>query len=422
MEKTAPGKWTVRKAAKGCADIVFFLAFAFCFSWEFINTTMFKKLFPDPFEERMEVYYHLAVVVILVCAVAAFLLEVNVKRSVVGAALSTALVTAGFLHWKGGGGKYGYFVLCVMVAGMTGRSFRALLTICISIGTAIMAAAFCASQAGIIEDLVYEGGRHSFGIVYCTDCAAHLLFLLLMYAMLRLEELGVVEYAAMVLVYMIMLMTKAQSDIVCGGLLLALIPVYRLVLRWKRGGGAAEGTLGGRVSKLLSRAAGALGTVSVFCFLLCAAASFVVTLGFNRDDQALRKKLPYSLIRRLEMNKEALRANPFPLLGAKIEEHGFGGRTKNLPGWDKYFFLDCSYIRLYVIGGVLLFLLILLFMTCVMLRCRAARRYGYLLVLAIVAASCLMEHHLMEYHYNIFPLMAFSSSGFFRRRIITGGA
>ena len=387
---------TAKGAVSAVTDVLFYLSFSVCFSWEFINTTMFKKGFSDVFELRMDGLYHFAVLNALACGVAAVLLQDSLRQ----AAFEAALLAAGFLSWKAGAGKYEYFVLCVLIVGMTGRSFKVLLSIAFAIGTAIMAAAFAASQLGIIEDLVYEGGRHSFGIIYCTDCAAHILFLLIIYTMLRLKSLSYVEYVALLLVCAIMVLTKAQSDIFCGFLLMAGALVYRLTARFH------DRLRASRVLRIL-------GSVAAFSGILCALASFIVTLGFDRTNKELRKKLQYSLIRRLEMNQEALRDHPFSLFGSKIEEHGFGGRTKNLPGWDKYFFIDCSYIRLYVIGGALLFILILLVMAYAQLRCLAGKQYEYLLLLALVSVSCVMEHHLMEFYYNIFPLAAFAGSSFF---------
>jgi hypothetical protein len=267
----------------------------------------------------------------------------------------------------------------------------------------MMAVTFAASQLGIITDLVYKGGRHSFGIIYCTDCAAHILFLMVMYVFLRLDSLNIVEYAALILVCAIMMMTKAQSDIMCGFLLMGGILHYRLTRRWHR-----------------KKPVRIIASIMSFSFLICTALIFAITLGFNRNDMELRQKIPYTLTRRLEMNQQALRDHPFSLFGSQIEEHGFGGRTENLPGWDKYFFIDCSYIRLFVIGGFLLFILILLVMTYAELRCFAYRRYGFLFLLVLVSIACLLEHHLMEYYYNVFPLMAFSGRRLFRDDPIPG--
>lgn len=390
---------TAAGTVSALTDILYFLSFIVCYSWGFINTTMFKNDFSDAFKAQMDGLFHFAVINALICGVIALLLQKNLQLAV----FEIALLASGFLHWKLGAGKFEYFVLCVLIVGMTGRSFKVLVSIALAIGSAMMAVTFAASQLGIITDLVYKGGRHSFGIIYCTDCAAHILFLMVMYVFLRLDSLNIVEYAALILVCAIMMMTKAQSDIMCGFLLMGGILLYRLTRRWHR-----------------KKPVRIIASIMSFSFLICTIAIFAVTLGFNRNDKELRQKIPYTLTRRLEMNQEALRDHPFSLFGSQIEEHGFGGRTENLPGWDKYFFIDCSYIRLFVIGGFLLFIMILLIMTYTELRCFAYRRYGFLFLLVVVSIACLLEHHLMEYYYNVFPLMAFSGRRLFRDDPIPG--
>ncbi len=390
---------TAAGTVSALTDILYFLSFIVCYSWGFINTTMFKNDFSDAFKAQMDGLFHFAVINALICGVIALLLQKNLQL----AAFEIALLASGFLHWKLGAGKFEYFVLCVLIVGMTGRSFKVLVSIALTIGSAMMAVTFAASQLGIITDLVYKGGRHSFGIIYCTDCAAHILFLMVMYVFLRLDSLNIVEYAALILVCAIMMMTKAQSDIMCGFLLMGGILLYRLTRRWHR-----------------KKPVRIIASIMSFSFLISTIAIFAVTLGFNRNDKELRQKIPYTLTRRLEMNQEALRDHPFSLFGSQIEEHGFGGRTENLPGWDKYFFIDCSYIRLFVIGGFLLFIMILLIMTYTELRCFAYRRYGFLFLLVVVSIACLLEHHLMEYYYNVFPLMAFSGRRLFRDDPIPG--
>lgn len=384
---------TVTGAVGALTDILFYLSFIVCYSWGFINTTMFKKGFSDAFKLQMEGLFHFAVLNALICGIIALLLQ----RSLQLALFELAILASGFLHWKLGAGKYEYFVLCVLIVGMTGRSFKVILAIAFSIGSAMMAAAIVASQMGIITDLVYRGNRHSLGIIYCTDCAAHILFLMIIYVFLRLESMNILEYAALILVLMIMMMTRAKLDIICGIALLAGIPVYRLTRRWHK-------------TKPVRIAA----SIMSFSYLLFAAGSIIAALRFDKNDIALRRKLHYTLIRRLEISQTALREHPFSLFGSQIEEHGYGGRTKNLPSWDKYFFIDCSYIRLFVIGGFLLFAMILLVMTYAELRSFAYRQYGFLCLLVLVSIACLIEHHLLEYYYNVFPLVAFSGRRLFR--------
>ena len=384
---------TVTGVVLAITDILFYLSFIFCYCWGFMNTTMFKNDFSDAFKLQMEGYLHLAVICALICGIISVLLQDSVSQAV----FEVLLIVVGFCHWKLGAGKYEFFVLCVLIVGMTGRSFKVLTAIALIAGSIMMAVTFAASQTGVITERGYEGGRHSFGIIYCTDCAAHFLFLMIMYAFLRLDSLHIVEYIALALLFVLMTMTKAQSDIMCGALLLAGIVLYRLTRRW-------HNTIVMRV----------LALIGSFSFLICAGGTFLAALKFVRSNRELQATMPYSLTRRLEMSQEVLRDNPISLFGREIEEHGFGGRTENLPGWDKYFFIDCSYIRLFVIGGLLLFVMILLLMTYTQLRCFVYRQYGFLFLLALVALACMLEHHLMEYYYNVFPLMAFSGRRLFK--------
>ena len=382
-----------KQTVSGITDIIFFLAFTFCFSWEFINTTMFKKLFSDEFKVSMRSWFDIAVIAALLCGVAALLLQDSVRQAL----FEALILTAGYLHWKVGGGKYSYFVFCVLIVGMTGRSFKALLAIACSIGTAMMAAAFVASQLGVIEDLVYTGGRHSFGIVYCTDCAAHILFLMIMYAMLRLDEMTLIEYVVMILCCAVMTMTKCKTDVYCCILFLAGVLVYKFTVKWHQ-----------------SKAVKIISGLMVFSYMICAFFSFVMTYAIDPKDQKALETLDYTLIRRIELNRQALQTGSFSLFGTAIEEHGFGGRTENLPSWDKYFFIDSSYIRLFVIGGVVLFCLLLLTITYAQIRCYAYKNYGFVFLLSLVALACFMEHHFMELAYNVFPMIAFAGKGFLR--------
>jgi hypothetical protein len=119
---------------------------------------------------------------------------------------------------------------------------------------------------------------------------------------------------------------------------------------------------------------------------------------------------------RLEMGRRAFSEYEVRLFGTKMSEHGFGGKVGGFEGWEKYFFIDNSYVRLLMLGGVSLLLLLIAALTWSQLRCFASGRYGCVFLLWIIAVVCVMEHHLIEPSYNIFPLMAFTGSSFFRIR------
>ncbi|MDO5131613.1 MAG: hypothetical protein Q4D81_01365 [Eubacteriales bacterium] len=387
---------------RGLTDILYYPVFAFCYGWIFIvDSTMFSKKMPDAFKETMTEYYHIAVFAALLCAVAAMLAQNSVHLAV----FETLLMIVGYTSYKIGGHKFSYFVLCVLIVGATGRSFRKILSISFVLGCLGMAAAYAGCRLGIIEDLVYRGGRHAYGMVYCTDCAAHILFLMLTYAMLRIASFRIADYAVLVFGVIFMWGTGGKTNMICAGLLFAVILLHRLArhpsvrsfLR-RRGMRAARRVLGAAVS---------------FSFPACAAFSFGAVLLIPSDSPAI-KPLGHTIAKRLELGLRALQEHPFTFFGTKIKEHSFGGRTTNLPGWDSYFFIDCSYIRYYLFGGAILFVMLLIVLTCTQIRCYAARKDVYLMILMIAAMVCIMEHHLVDFSFNVFPLMAFSDSRFFR--------
>lgn len=395
---------------RGLTDILFYPAFAFCFTWVFVSdSTMFSKVMTDSFKESMTQCYHFAVFSALLCAVTAMLAQESVQLAV----FETILLIAGYSSYKIGGQKFSYFVLCVLIVGATGRSFRKILYISFAAGCLVMAAAYAGCRMGIIEDLVYRGGRHSFGMVYCTDCAAHILFLMLYYAMIRFPDFKRADYAVLLFGLLFMWKTGGKTNMICAVLLTGLIVSTRCLRRkpFRR-------LVRNRKIRMSGRAVFA---ALCFSFPVCAAFSFAAAL-FIPSDSPRIKPLGHTIAKRLELSLRALQENPFSFFGTKIREHNFGGRTTNLPGWDKYFFIDCSYIRLYLFGGAILFLLFLTVLTCAQVRCFLSRQYVYSAMLLIAALVCIMEHHLVDFSFNVFPLMAFSGRSFFAKKAVRSRA
>ena len=95
--------------------------------------------------------------------------------------------------------SYAIILVClVMVAGSKDVSFEKILQTYLLIIGGIMLLAFVASLLGVIENLQYEttsrGIRNSFGIVYTTDFAAHVFYLILTFFYLKGENLRYYHY------------------------------------------------------------------------------------------------------------------------------------------------------------------------------------------------------------------------------------
>ncbi len=80
------------------------------------------------------------------------------------------------------------FEYMIILAIALNKPSRMILKLSIIEGTVIMVIFMLLSQAGVIEDYVMPVGRHALGMIYCTDCGAHLLFLVLSYVIYKKYE------------------------------------------------------------------------------------------------------------------------------------------------------------------------------------------------------------------------------------------
>ena len=389
----------VSGVVRAFTDVVYYIAFSFCFSWTFVrSSTLFNGIMTHEQRTYLNDLRKIAILAAIICAALMLLMEKKIWLAVIEA----ALLAAGYINWTDGCRQIFLFAMCAMIAGATGRSFRMVLPLTLIEGTILMAGAFAASQTGMIEDLVYSGNRHSFGIIYCTDCAAHVLFLMLTWLMLRIELLRLRDLLPLPFCLCFMYFTHAKTNILCSLFMITGTVIYIVTARrWGR-----------RIWKIPA-------AVLCFSYPVSAAVSLGMALFADIENVSLRTALDSvdrSLVKRLEMSRRAFEENPVTWFGAKIKEKSFGGKVGGFEGWDKYFFIDNSYIRLLFFGGIILFVLLLLIMTWAQLRCFASGNYGCVFLLSVVALTCIMEHHLSEFYYNVFPLMAFAGGSFFRKK------
>ena len=104
-------------------------------------------------------------------------------------------------------------------------------------------------------------------------------------------------------------------------------------------------------------------------------------------------------------------------LGSVIKEKGNGLRG-DTP--KRYTFLDMSYARVLLVGGIAVTVVLIGGMTVLMIRYTRKRMYYIVFLLTLVALNCLVEHHLIEFFYNLFPLMFFANYEEYRPPVESG--
>ena len=352
------------------------------FTYEFLGTTMFEITWPPKFG-----YIFLAASALY--TIAKFIWhntytkkEMILSAVILFAFLMPALLTEyRFLWWVG-----------FLIVGAKDVEFDKILKVYLTIGITIMLAAFAASQYGIIEDLeyiTYRGEvsyvRHAYGIVYPTDFAAHLLYMVLACLVYWDNKLSLMYkcWLCVLAAMFVYLAANAQTSTLCllGCVCLCLIEVaFRKYMK----------TLG-----ML------LQFVPVICAIFFCSIAYLFT-----PEKAWMLKLNSILSTRLEISKKAFDLYDVTWFGQFIPEIGSGNSVQYKPD---YFFLDDVYVRILLEYGVILFVVVLLLLVFISNRSIQVQQHMLAIAMVVIAIHSIMEHHLLEIAYNPTILALFAS-------------
>ena len=358
-----------------------------------------------------------------------------------GGCSAVTLLTTGYIH---------PFVWILFLAGSRDVPLKKILEVYLVITGAGMLLAYGASMLGIIENLQYvtekRGIRNSFGIVYTTDFSAHIFYMTVISFYLLGERLrgwhylGGVAVAALIWHY-----CNARLDTVCILLTVGVFWVGNRIMRvHPRGaelrkhestgntGNARNTGYTGNAVYTSSSVSGLAGidmqsngslylqpqagmrvryawariwqTAGCFTIPACAAAALALTWAYGKIGGRMLEKLNELSGTRLRLGWQGIEEHGFHLFGRTIESVGAGQTTEKIA---EYFFVDSSYVNMFLRFGVLFGATVLL---CYVISCRKNRSdLYYLYMIAVVAVNCMVAHHLMEAAYN--PLLLAAAAG-----------
>ena len=300
-------------------------------------------------------------------------------------------------------------IMAYLVIGAYGVSFRKIISVYTAIGIPLLLFCIVASQTGLAPDLVYDmtwadrGLRHSFGIIFPTDFAAHVTYLVLGWGWLRgrkltWAELGTFAFCTWAMYYFCSARTSAVS-LLAFTVLCVCTKLVEQFVRWD--------SLRPALQKGLSVSGKAIQMLSGHAVLLLSLVMLVLTRGYS--DSAFMQKIDYLFSNRLSLGRLALNQYDVPLFGQEVIMQGAGYSETSPLGY--YFYIDCSYIKMLVCYGLVVSIFI--WMAYTLLGHRAVKAHDiYLIwVIGVIGLHCTMEHHLMEIAYNPFLLAVFAEWG-----------
>lgn len=369
-------------------ELIYELGFVCYFVIAFIQTTTFLDFFGKNTLHDLS-YFGLAIILFKI-----FFID-NQKLSL----FISNIVILGLLAitWRISG-EFTMLPMGILILGARNVDFRLIVKLYFGIGIIILALTGCASLMGIIKNLVYHRGatsvvRQSFGIIYPTDFAAHVFYLVLAYSYLKFKKLGWKSYVFFVIIAWLLI--KFCDARLSAYALIILIPVMII------GKLAYEGWSAPRMIAYFYWTVPVLLGYITFCLSY-----------FYSSNNHIFWKINNLLSGRLKLSHEALNRYPMNIFGQHMVEHGWGG-TKGIQMADKnpnnYFFVDSSYIRMTILYGIIVALLVLIIMTIISHRSIMHMEYALASIMVMVAISSVVEQRLYDIAYNPFLIALFAN-------------
>lgn len=265
-----------------------------------------------------------------------------------------------------------------------------------------MVAAFC----GVIPSLQYDtvdGIRNSFGIVYPTDFAAHVLYMVLEIMYISRRRITIVHYATcIILAAFLYVECYAKLDTIC--LLLIAIGFWWAGLFDTQLRQIRKQPIDAFVSSHLPLN----GVVGIIVMPITAIVMYILTIGYAADSPFYEFVVENfrTLNMRFKMGAQAIDNYGLSIFGKHIEFVGYGGSTNVDAVLDTYNFVDCSYLNIALRFGLIIAILVITFV------CILAYRYKYdnymIVVIVVISISSMIDHHLIDLSYNPFILGTFA--------------
>lgn len=369
-------------------EFVYKIGFLFYFVFSFLETTTFLDYFGRNTLHRLS-YIGLSFILFKI-----FFIDKQKLSNFIFNILMLGLLV---ITWRTSG-EFLMLPMGLFILGARDVKFRTIIKLYLGVGTIILLSTLTASLLGVIKNLTYHRGetsviRQSFGIMYPTDFAAHVFYLVLAYAYLNFKKLSWRSYVIFVIVAWLLI--KFCDARLSAYSMIILIPVMiigqKASVRWR--------------APLI---------IANFYWSIPVVLGYVTSYlsYFYSENNHIFFKLNNLLSGRLVFGHEALKEYPINLFGQRVVEHGWGGiggmkMASNSP--SNYFFIDSSYLRVLILYGIIVAVLLLMVMTIISYRSVSRGSYALASIIVMVAISSVVEQRLYNISYDPFLIALFAN-------------
>lgn len=359
---------------------LYLLFFALFLIQQFLYTTMFEIVWPEHLYDDLK-----GILLVLILVRFAMMRKSNWLDWAL-----VAIVGLGFvISWNHN--AYSEIYNCfLLIIGSKGIEFKKICKLFLAIIGGMLLITVIASLTGYVENLIYyrdEKVRMAFGICYPTDFSAYVFFLSAVYCYLRRERIKFIEIGMLIcLAVGVYTFCEARLNTICILLLVLGVGYCKI----QNGNSVKKGKIY-HMSEKLSLFLSVIPT-------MCAGSMLAATWLYSEDNRFL-SFLNNMLSNRLYLGKKGMDLYGISLLGQYIPLQGNGRSTE--PAIN-YFFLDSSYISILLRYGAIVFGIVLLIFCVMNFQAREREDWIFLIVIAVIAMQCMVEHHMMAVYYNPF--------------------
>lgn len=291
----------------------------------------------------------------------------------------------------------------LLFIGAKNISYKKILKIYVWCTVIVMAAAILGSMTGCITDLIYkenaENYRHSFGIVYTTDFAAHLVYLVLaVWVAYDHIPSAILSVISLIVAGVAFYFCYAK----CGTIVTILAAVGMLYV-------FATGYFAKKSSKI-STVLQNVDRILIFVMPVCMIIMCILMVRYDASNP-LMSKINSIISGRLQLATSAYEKYGIKLFGTAFDMIGGGTSTISQGGYN---FVDTSYCMILLRYGIPTLLTLTVLTVKTAWNAKKHHNERLIMALAIVAVHSTIEHHMIELAYNIFLLLPFAKLGYLR--------
>lgn len=367
---------------QGFSESIILFLFGIYMIYYYLNTTMFAIQWPDNFLPYLQIL--LVVAVIFRCIMSNFIDKKSI--SIILVVMPIFLIAYQTVPFSE------LITNVFLLVALCGINYKQVLKIYLCVSIPITIYTIIASKMGWVTNLIYHQGervRESFGFIYPTDFAAHISFIIMVWILLRQLKCTYIEVGAMLLcgIFLHIYCDVRCSEIVIL-LLVCMVVCLKIIYAKKKK----------KIQLPFFLKIGCLLSPIVFSGIM------ILLCRFYNPNNSVMIFLNKLLSGRLFLGKRTFDDYNTTLWGQYIEMIG-NGRSTVVP--EYYSFIDCSYLNILMRFGLFVFIAVLFLIEIIMLK--NINNTFVLIAITIVCLASMIEHHLFEFHYNIFIILPLAS-------------